>query len=80
MFGPEPLTLFELGGLNSNEVRKGELYRLFWAMWMHSGWLHIVFNIVCQLQYMWMVEPDWGSVRTFVLFLIAGITGKFTYN
>lgn len=75
MIGPDHVVLLELGGLNTNKIRKGEIFRLFWSMWMHSGWCHIGFNILCQLQYLWMLEPDWGSTRTFVLFLIAGITG-----
>lgn len=75
MYGPEPTVLFSLGGSNANQIRKGQLYRLFWAMWMHSGWLHVGLNILCQLQFFWIVEPDWGAIRTFLVFLVAGISG-----
>ncbi|VWU50872.1 rhomboid protease ROM4 [Hepatocystis sp. ex Piliocolobus tephrosceles] len=66
-----------LGGLNTNYIRNyGELYRLFWAMYLHGGIMHILFNVTCQIQILWMIEPDWGFLRTALLFFISGITGN----
>ncbi|EZG44368.1 S54 family peptidase [Gregarina niphandrodes] len=74
--GAGAATLYELGGLNANAVRSGEWIRMFWSMWMHSGWLHIGLNILCQLQYFYMLEPDWGVCRTLLIFWFAGISGN----
>ncbi|KOB85089.1 hypothetical protein PFDG_00450 [Plasmodium falciparum Dd2] len=66
-----------LGGLNTNYIRNyGELYRLFWSMYLHGGFMHILFNVICQIQILWMIEPDWGSIRTGLLFFISGVTGN----
>lgn len=75
MFGASGPALLELGGLNADRIRSGESYRIFWSMWMHSGWIHIIINLVSQFQYLFMYEPDWGFWRTFILFWISGITG-----
>ncbi|SBS84633.1 rhomboid protease [Plasmodium ovale curtisi] len=67
----------QLGGLNTNYIRNyGELYRLFWSMYLHGGFMHIIFNVICQIQILWMIEPDWGFLRTLLLFFISGITGN----
>lgn len=66
-----------LGGLSTNHIRNyGEIYRLFWAMFLHGGLMHILFNVLCQVQILWMIEPDWGTLRTLLLFLISGISGN----
>lgn len=76
MLGPEPQTLWDLGGLNIDRIRNnGEAFRLFWAMWMHSGWIHIAFNILSQVQYFFMFEPDWGFWKCLIIFWVSGITG-----
>lgn len=77
MLGPEPQILWDLGGLNVDRIRNnGEAFRLFWAMWMHSGWIHIGFNVLSQFQYFFMFEPDWGFWKCLTLFFIAGISGN----
>eukprot|EP01068_Selenidium_serpulae_P013554 Selendium_serpulae@DN5975_c0_g1_i7.p1 len=75
-FGPRGQTLLDFGGLDTNSIRDGQVFRVFWAMWMHSGFLHILFNVACQLQFFFMLEPDWGFWRTFFLFFVAGVTGN----
>eukprot|EP01069_Polyplicarium_translucidae_P008273 Polyplicarium_translucidae@DN3208_c1_g1_i5.p1 len=76
MFGPSFQVLFDLGGLNTNSIREGEIVRLFWAMWMHSGWMHIAFNLLVQLQFLYMMEPDWGFWRASIVFFFSGVTGN----
>ncbi|GAW81486.1 rhomboid protease ROM4 [Plasmodium gonderi] len=67
----------QLGGLNTNYIRNyGELYRLFWSIYLHGGFMHIIFNVICQIQILWMIEPDWGFIRTLLLFFISGVTGN----
>lgn len=77
MLGPSGITLYELGGLNTNAIRNdNQVYRLFWAAWMHSGWIHIGFNVLCQMQFFFMLEPDWGFWRAFLSFFVSGIVGN----
>ncbi|CRG97845.1 rhomboid protease ROM4, putative [Plasmodium gallinaceum] len=67
----------QLGGLNTNLIRNyGETYRLFWSMYLHGGFMHILFNVICQIQILWMIEPDWGFLRTLILFFVSGVTGN----
>ncbi|KAH8738664.1 hypothetical protein FG386_000659 [Cryptosporidium ryanae] len=76
MLGPCSKTLSALGGLVVNELRKGEIIRMFWAMWMHTGFIHIGFNVISQAQLGYMIEPDWGMLRFFLLFFLSGVGGN----
>lgn len=79
LLGPEPDTLLRLGGLNVDKIRnEGETFRLFWAMWMHAGWIHISLNVISQLQYLFMFEPDWGLFRVMSIYWFSGISGNFS--
>eukprot|EP01071_Lankesteria_metandrocarpae_P002602 Lankesteria_metandrocarpae@DN2436_c0_g1_i1.p1 len=75
MIGPSPEVLNALGGLNANAIRAGENVRLWWAMWMHSGWIHIGVNVLSQLQFLYIMEPDWGFIRSILTYWISGVTG-----
>ncbi|SJK86042.1 ROM4 [Babesia microti strain RI] len=70
--------IFEtLGGLNSNKIRNyKEYYRLVWSMFLHGSVIHMVFNLCCQIQSLWMIEPDWGFFRTAGLYFVSGIFGN----
>lgn len=47
LLGPDSLSLWTLGGLNVDRIRNnGEAFRIFWAMWMHSGWVHLIMNVL----------------------------------
>ncbi|KAH0475713.1 MAG: uncharacterized protein KVP18_002882 [Porospora cf. gigantea A] len=79
MIGPSSETMLALGALNANFMRnRDESIRMFWSMYMHTGWYHIGMNVMAQLQYMYMYEPDWGFWRTFLVFWVGGISGNIT--
>ncbi|GIX63733.1 rhomboid protease [Babesia caballi] len=47
-----------LGGLNTNMIRNyGEYFRIFWSMFLHSSGKHLLFNVFCQIQALWIIEP-----------------------
>src|SRR5207253_5787668 len=82
MFGVEylrggstnPTTLYELGELNVDSVVKGhEYWRLFTALFLHAGWLHIAVNL-CGL---YLLGPELeefiGSVRFTIGYLVSGL-------
>ncbi|PFH34469.1 rhomboid protease ROM4 [Besnoitia besnoiti] len=74
---PNSRILRHLGGLETNYIREyDEVFRLFTAMYMHGGWLHIFINLSCQIQILWIIEPDWGFWRTALLFFIGGVSGN----
>lgn len=56
-----------LGALDTNKIRNyGEVYRLFWASLLHSGWIHLLLNVVCLGAVLMVVEP----VRRFLASLV----------
>ncbi|UKK01959.2 hypothetical protein MACK_001312 [Theileria orientalis] len=72
-------TLTAFGGLDTNIIRNyGENFRLFWSTFMHNGFGHIAFNLLSQLQLLWIIEPDWGFIRTLLLFFISGAGSGLT--
>eukprot|EP00918_Siedleckia_nematoides_P103850 GHVU01226585.1.p1 GENE.GHVU01226585.1~~GHVU01226585.1.p1 ORF type:complete len:638 (+),score=143.31 GHVU01226585.1:398-2311(+) len=75
--GPRSPALYHLGGLDSGAIRnKGEIHRVFWAMLMHGGWVHVGYNTLCQVNFMLIMEPLWGFWRTVTLFWASGVTGN----
>ncbi|CDR94096.1 rhomboid 4, putative [Babesia bigemina] len=66
-----------LGGSDANMARNyNEYFRLIWSMFMHSSWKHLLFNVFCQVQALWIIEPDWGFLRTLTLFIVSGVGGN----
>ena len=55
---PNSRILSVFGGLETNYIRNyGETFRLFSSMYLHGGFLHILINLLCQIQSLWMLEP-----------------------
>nr|CEL64253.1 TPA: rhomboid-like protease 5, putative [Neospora caninum Liverpool] len=74
---PNPRIFGAAGGLDTNKIRNyGEVFRVFWAMNLHGGRLHLANNIACQLHAFWILEPCWGFFRTLLLWLVGGVTGN----
>ncbi|KAL8436316.1 hypothetical protein ACSSS7_001867 [Eimeria intestinalis] len=74
---PNSRILTAFGGLETNYMRNyGEVFRVFTSMYLHGGFLHILINLLCQIQSLWMLEPDWGFWRTALLFFVGGVSGN----
>ncbi|KAL8269837.1 hypothetical protein Esti_006251 [Eimeria stiedai] len=74
---PNGRILSAFGGLESNYMRNyGEVFRVFTSMYLHGGFVHICINLLCQIQSLWMLEPDWGFWRTALLFFVGGVSGN----
>ncbi|KAK2195539.1 bifunctional Rhomboid-like superfamily/Peptidase S54 [Babesia duncani] len=56
--GPNGRIFEHIGGLNTNKIRTyNEHFRLFWSIFLHGSWKHLIMNILGQLQSLWIIEP-----------------------
>jgi membrane associated rhomboid family serine protease len=56
-------------------VTLGEIYRLVTANFLHTGWPHLVNNLLGLLFFGWLVEAAIGAKRTALLLFAAGTAG-----
>jgi membrane associated rhomboid family serine protease len=70
------LTLLEFGANHAPLVKAGEVHRLFTAMLLHAGWLHLIFNVGALWVLGRWLEPDLGAGRTLIVFLLSGVLGN----
>ncbi len=69
--------LFLNGASRAHEVLvKGEYYRLFTAMFLHAGLLHIFFNMYALYLFGAILEPVFGHLRFAIVYLLGGLTGS----
>lgn len=69
--------LFLNGASRAHEVLvKGEYYRLFTAMFLHAGLLHIFFNMYALYLFGSILEPVFGHLRFAIIYLLGGLTGS----
>lgn len=51
----------------------------FTTLILHSGWMHLTFNIVMMMAMGVFVERQFGAKRTAIFFLACGMTGNLVY-
>ena len=63
-------------------VRAGEWWRLWTAMFLHGGWLHLFFNLYGLYLLGRLVEPALGAARFLIVYCAAGLAGNLAsvYN
>ncbi|MDD2957325.1 MAG: rhomboid family intramembrane serine protease [Lachnospiraceae bacterium] len=54
----------------------GEYYRLFTGMFLHFGFYHLVYNMICLLFLGDMVESVVGPLKYLVIYLAGGLAGN----
>ncbi len=75
--GDDAFTLLSAGALSAPLVRAdGEWWRLFSAMLLHGGWLHLVLNLACILPVGVLVERRMGAARTLIVYFGSGVLGS----
>jgi len=75
--GDDAFTLLAAGALSAPLVRgEGEWWRLFSAMLLHGGWLHLLLNVSCIVPIGVMVERRLGAARTLVIYVGSGLAGS----
>ncbi|MET3699233.1 rhomboid protease GluP [Bacillus oleivorans] len=72
----DPRTLLEFGAKFNPLILEGEWYRLITPIFIHIGVFHLLMNTVALYYLGAIVERIFGSLRFFIIYMIAGIMGS----
>ena len=72
----DPDVLLDFGAMFGPLIASGESWRLFTAMFLHVGILHLAFNGFGLLIFGRIVEGIYGPVRFALIYLLAGLSGS----
>ncbi|MEX2406930.1 MAG: rhomboid family intramembrane serine protease [Actinomycetota bacterium] len=70
--GPPGDRLFDLGAMQPLAIADGQYWRLFSAMFLHAGLLHIGFNAYALWLFGSSVESTYGRTRFILVYFISG--------
>lgn len=69
--------LIDLGAkVNENIAFNGEIWRLFTAMFLHIGVLHLIFNLYALYAIGTLVEAYYGHWRFLAIYMVGGLFGS----
>ncbi|CUM63325.1 uncharacterized protein PRCAT00000896001 [Priceomyces carsonii] len=76
----EVCSLSELCGMSGVPVKGDEYlpdqwYRIITPIFLHAGFLHIIFNLLLQVTMGWVIEQNIGSIKFFIIYMLSGIAG-----
>jgi len=66
-------TLVQYGGLSPLRVAHGAIWQLFTYMFLHGGFLHLVFNMFALWMFGRELEHDWGTRFFLKYYLVCGV-------
>ena len=72
----DPEVLLDFGALFGPSIANGEYWRLFTAMFLHIGLMHLLFNGFGLFIFGRMVERVYGRTRFAAIYLLAGLAGS----
>ena len=72
LFNPTPEILFDMGAMQPIAVADGQFWRLFSAMFLHVGLLHIALNAYFFWLFGRMVEASFGKTWMVLIYVVAG--------
>jgi rhomboid protease GluP len=70
-----PGTLLQFGAVERLHVASGEWWRLGTSMFMHVGWMHLLWNTYASVGWCTVVEKVLGKPRFLAVYLLSGIGG-----
>lgn len=76
--GPSTQRLFELGALQPLAIASGQYWRLFSAMFLHAGLLHIGFNLYALYLFGSMIESNLGRTQFVLIYFVTGFVASAT--
>ena len=74
----DPDVLLDFGAMFGPLISEGEYWRLFTAMFLHSGFMHLGFNALGLFIFGQTVERAYGHERFFLVYILAGLAGSVT--
>ena len=72
----DPEVLLRFGAMFGPQIAVGEYWRLLSAMFLHVGWMHLLFNSLGLLIFGRMVERMYGTVGFLAIYIVAGLSGS----
>jgi membrane associated rhomboid family serine protease len=72
LFDPSEKLLFDLGAMQPIAVAAGQFWRLFTAMFLHAGLLHVALNAYFFWLFGRVVESVYGKTWMLMIYLVAG--------
>ena len=72
LFDPSAKLLFDLGAMQPIAVAGGQFWRLFTAMFLHAGVLHVALNAYFFWLFGRVVESVYGKTWMLLIYLVAG--------
>ena len=72
LFNPSAEILFEMGAMQPIAVADGQFWRLFTAMFLHAGLLHVALNAYFFWLFGRMVEASFGRTWMVLIYVVAG--------
>jgi membrane associated rhomboid family serine protease len=72
LFNPSGKLLFDLGAMQPIAVAGGQFWRLFTAMFLHAGLLHVALNAYFFFLFGRMVESVYGKTWMLLIYLVGG--------
>jgi len=72
LFSPDAETLYNLGAMQPLAVASGQFWRLFTAMFLHAGILHIALNAYFFYLFGRTVEANFGRIWMLLIYLVSG--------
>ena len=76
--GPSPGTLIDLGAMQPILIAAGQYWRLFTAIFLHQGLLHIAFNAYALWLFGNFVDDAYGTWRFVLVFFVSGFLASAT--
>lgn len=75
--GPTDLRVLYLFGMKANEaILNGETWRLFTAMFLHIGPMHLLSNLIGLFWLGPIIEGHYGHLRFIMIYLLGGLLGS----
>ncbi len=68
--------LLDFGAMFGPLISQGEYWRLFTAMFLHAGFMHLGFNALALFIFGQSVERSYGHERFFLIYILAGLAGS----
>ncbi|MGZ4153557.1 MAG: rhomboid family intramembrane serine protease [Actinomycetota bacterium] len=76
--GPSPRSMIQLGAMQPFLIANGQYWRLFTAIFLHQGLIHIAFNAYALWLFGQLVDGMYGTRRFLLLFFLTGFLASAT--